>query len=67
MNKIKKLTQKYQNILTKVKIDCLTNFLASPSSFYGLPKIDKSVLISETIAKQNNEYVEVLEPIVTLN
>ena len=67
MNKIKKLTQKYQNILTKVKIDCLTNFLVSPSSFYGLPKIDKSVLISEAIAKQNNEYVEVLEPIVTLN
>ena len=52
MNKIKKLTQKYENILTKLKADYLTNFVASTSNFY---------FISEAIAKQNNEYVEVLE------
>ena len=39
MNKIKKLIQKCQNILTKVDIDYLTDFLASTSNFYGLPKI----------------------------
>ena len=51
-----------QNILTKLKIDYLTNFSASTSSFYDLPKIRKSALILEAIAKQNNKYVEVLEP-----
>ena len=40
----------------------LTNFSASSSNFYGLPKSNKSALISEATAKQNNEYVEVLEP-----
>ena len=62
MEKIKKLTQKYENILTKLEIDYLTNFSTSTSIFYGLPKIQKSALISEATAKQNNEYVEVLEP-----
>ena len=38
MNKIKKLTQKYENILTKLDIDYLTNFSASTSNFYVLPK-----------------------------
>ena len=61
MNKIKKLTQKYENILTKLKADYLTNFVASTSNFYGFPKIHESAFISEAIAKQNNEYVEVLE------
>ena len=61
MDKIKKLTQKDENILTKLEIDYLTNFSTSASTFYGLPKIQKSALISEAIAKQNNEYVEVLE------
>ena len=42
MNKIKKLTQKYENILTKLEIDYLTNFSASANNFYGLPKIHKS-------------------------
>ena len=55
MNKIKKLTQKYENILTKLEIDYLTNL-------YVLPKNHKSPLISEAIAEQNNKYIEVLEP-----
>ena len=65
MKKFKKLTQKYENILTKLKIDYLTNFSPSTSNLYGLPKIHKSTLISkinENIAKQNNKYAEVLEP-----
>ena len=62
MNKIKKVTQWYENILTKLEIEYLTNFSASTSNFYGLPKVHKSALISEAIAKQNTKYVEVLEP-----
>ena len=62
MNKIKKTNPEVWNILTKLKIDYFTNFSASTSSFYGLPKICKSALISEATAKQNEEYVEVLEP-----
>ena len=62
MNKIKKLTQKYENILTKLEIDYLTNFSASTSNFYVLPKNHKSPLISEAIAEQNNKYIEFLEP-----
>ena len=44
MNKIKRLNQKYQNILTKLEIDYLTNFSASTRSFYNLPKIHRSAL-----------------------
>ena len=62
MNEIKKLIQKYENTSTKLEIDYLTNVSASTNNFDGLPKIHKSALISEAIAKQNNEYVEVLEP-----
>ena len=62
MNRIKKLIQNLKNILTKLEIDYLTNVSASTSNFCGLPKIHKFTLISEAIATQNNEYVEVLEP-----
>ena len=62
MNKIKKTNPEVWNILTKLKIDYFTNFSTSTSSFYGLPKICKSALISEATAKQNKEYLEVLEP-----
>ena len=62
MNKIKNLTQKYENILNNFERDHLKVFSASISNFYGLPKIHKSALMSKAIAKQNNEYVEVLEP-----
>ena len=62
MNKIKKTNPEVWNILTKLEIDYFTNFSASASSFYGLPKIRKSALISEATAKQNKEYVDVLEP-----
>ena len=62
MNKIKKLTQKYESVLTKLETDYLTNFSASASNLYCLPKSNKSALISQAIAKQNNKYVEVLEP-----
>ena len=61
MNKIKKLIQKYENILTKLEIDYL-NFSVLTSNFYGSPKIHQSAFISEAIAKQNNKYVEILEP-----
>ena len=49
-------------MLIKLKRDYLTNFSASTRNFYRLPKVHKSALILETIAKQNNKYVEVLEP-----
>ena len=38
MNKIKILTQKYENIFINLQIDYLTNFSASTSNFYSLPK-----------------------------
>ena len=41
-SKRKKLTQKYQNVLTKLEIDYLTKFSVSKSNFYGFPKIHKS-------------------------
>ena len=49
-------------MLIKLKRDYLTNFSASTRNFYCLPKVHKSALTLETIAKQNNKYVEVLEP-----
>ena len=51
MNKIKKSTQKYQNILTKLEIVYLKKNSASTSNFNGLPKINKYALISKAIAK----------------
>ena len=60
MNKIKKLSQKYENILNKLEIDHLTNFSPSTSNFYSFPNINKFALKSEAI--QDNEYAEVLEP-----
>ena len=50
----KKTNPEVWNILTKPEIDYLI-FLASISNFYCLPKIHISALISEAIAKQNNE------------
>ena len=61
MNKIKKLTQKYQNVLTKLEIGFLTKFLSLTSNFSGLPKIHISDLILEPISGQNKENVGVLE------
>ena len=51
MKKIKKPTQKYQDILTKLKIDYLKKNSALTSNFNGLPKINKYALISKAIAK----------------
>ena len=49
MNKIKKLSQKYENILNKLEIDHLTNFSASTSNFYSFPNINKFALKSEVL------------------
>ena len=49
MNKIKKLSQKYENILNKLEIDHLTNFSASTSNFYSFPNINNFALKSEVL------------------
>ena len=40
----------------------LNNFFSFNKQFYGLPEIHKSALISDAIARQNSEYVDILEP-----
>ena len=63
MTRIADFTKKYKDVLTKKEASYLTNFNFKTSNFYGLPKIHKSKLISEAIGVQNDEYIEVLEPI----
>ncbi len=62
INKIKKLTEEYDNCLTDKEKDYLTKFDYKTSQFYGLPKIHKSKLIIEAIKEQNNECIQLLNP-----
>ena len=59
---INELVMKYRNGIMEEEIDYLTSFVYKTSYFYGLPKIHKSVIIREAIAKQNSEYVYVENP-----
>ena len=57
MNKITKLVKRFENETTKPEKQCITNFSWKTSNFYGLPKIYKSSLISNSIKEQNFEYI----------
>ena len=61
-NLILKLLKKYDSELYEEEKDYIANFIFSSSYFYGLPKIHKSTEISEAIAEQNSEFVEILRP-----
>ena len=62
MQKIKKLLLKHSSVLTEKEADLVTNFDYKESCFYGLPKIYKSKLIKDAVAKQNSEYVTCENP-----
>ena len=62
MQKIKRLLLKHSSVLTEKETDFVTNFDNKESCFYGLPKIHKSKLIKDAVAKQNSEYVTCENP-----
>ena len=62
MQKIKRLLLKHSSVLTEKEADFVTNFDYKESCFYGLPKIHKSKLIKDAVAKQNSEYVTCENP-----
>ncbi len=49
INKIRSLTEKYENSLTDKEVDFLTKFDYKTSKIYGLPKFHKSKMIIEAI------------------
>ena len=53
---------KHSSVLTEKEADFVTNFDYKESCFYGLPKIHKSKLIKDSVAKQNSEYVTCENP-----
>ena len=61
-NLILKLLKKYDSELYEEEKDYIANFTFSSSYFYGLPKVHKSTELSEAIAEQNSEYIEILRP-----
>ena len=62
MNKITKLVKRFENETTKPEKQYITNFSWKTSNFYGLPKIHKSSLISNSIKEQNCEYITLPAP-----
>ena len=61
-SKIKNLSSRYKNALTKKEIDYLTNFDSKDSLIYGLPKIHKSKSTSDAITHQNSEVISIFNP-----
>ena len=61
-----KLVDKYQNSLIKKEVDYLTNLSYRTSNLYGLPKVHKSGITTKAIEEQNNEYIRIKEPDLTL-
>ena len=46
----------------KRRTSLLTKFSFTTSNFYGLPKVQKSKIIQETIQVQNSGYIKIYEP-----
>ena len=59
MNKIRKLTEKYKDILTDKEIKFLSSFESKTSLFYGMPKIHKCESIISAIQSQRSTVVSV--------
>ena len=53
---------KHSSVLTEKEVDFVTNFDYKESCFYGLPKIHKSKLIKDAVAKEISEYVTCENP-----
>ena len=62
MKKLKKLLNKHKSISTDKEFKYLNETDYNTSNFYGLPKIHKSQLITNTIKEQNSEVVSINEP-----
>lgn len=62
INKIKRLSIKFNNVLTKKEKDYITNFDYKTSQFYGLPKVHKSDQIKNMISSDSGEVISVLNP-----
>ena len=58
---IRQLILNTESTLTDKEQDYLTKFECKTSTFYGLPKIHKSVTIIKAIQEQNTEYVHIDE------
>ena len=56
------IVRKSKNSFLKQEIGCLTSFQHESSNFYGLPKIDKSKLVSKAIEDQVPEYISCFQP-----
>ena len=62
MKKLKKLLNKQKNIFIVKDFKYLNEADYNTSSFYWLPKIHKSQLITNAIKEQNSEVVSINEP-----
>jgi hypothetical protein len=62
VNKINKLVQKYELMLTKKEKDYLQDFESKTSNFYGLPKVHKSQEIIQAIKSQQKSYLRIIRP-----
>ena len=49
--KIKRLTRRHEDELTKKEVDYLTNFDYKPSNMYGLPKVHKCKEVLDKVQK----------------
>ena len=62
MKKYLKILNKHESIFTDKGLKYLNEADYDTRNFYGLPKIHKSQLITNTIKKQNSEVVSINEP-----
>ena len=61
-NKIKTLTTENRR-MTRNEINFLLKFECKTSTFYGLPKIHKSQIITNSCSENSSEYIEIPDPI----
>ena len=57
-----KFVSKYDNILTKMESRYITEFKASPSKFYCLPKVHKSEEIQRITDTSTSKYIKISRP-----
>ena len=62
MKELKRLLNKHKSVFTDKEFNYLNEADYNTSSFYGLPKIHKSQLITNAIKKQNSEVVSIKKP-----
>ena len=62
MKTLKKLLNKHKIIFTDEDFKYLNEACYNTNHFYGLPKIHKSRLLTNTIKEQNSEVVSINKP-----